>query len=442
MESLRCRLELRKLFILIPQFSHECNLEDLQKKILDAIKDEEVILLAKDLIKIKSFKTEESDCARFIAKFMKKHGMEAELQEVEDGRLQTIGRLKGTGGGPTLMFNGHMDIDPLPIGLKRDPWTPVIKDGRLYGAGIFNMKAGVTAMIMATIAFKKAKIDLKGDIVVAAVVGELQGGVGTVHLLKKGIKADMAVVTEPYGKDNIITTHAGVVEFAIHTYGLSKHVSEKEKGVSAIHKMMKVIDAIENVKFTYKPSPKLPGLPRLVIGSIIGGMGEDYKLNGTNFVPDICTILVDVRFAPGMSPETIKKDFDTALKELKKQDPELKYEIETPPDLKWKVCRVTMMPTDVPESEYVIQSVVRSHKVVTGKCMDKVGAIYPMSYAGNDTSHLWQAGIPCCLYGPGGDYLPEQNVPLDELLTVTRVLALTALEICTKTKKELGLKSK
>jgi acetylornithine deacetylase len=414
-------------------------LEDDQKKVLDSIRDDEVISLAKDLIKIKSFKTEESECARFLAKFMEENGLEAELQEVEDGRLQVIGRLKGTGDGPTLMFNGHLDIDPLPLGLKRDPWKPVIQDGKLYGAGILNMKAGVTAMTMAAIALKKAKIDLRGNILVAGVVGELQGGVGTVHLLKSGISADMAVVTEPYGKDNLMTTHAGVCEFAIHTYGIAKHVSEKEKGVSAIEKMTKVIEAINNVKLTHKPFPKMPGLPRFVIGSIIGGLGEDYKLNGPNFVPDICTILVDVRFVPGQTPESIKSDFERAIEELRKRDPQLRYRIETPPDARWKVCRVTMMPTDVPESEYVVQSVIRSHKAVTGKDMNQVGAILPWSYAGNDTAHLWQAGIPCCLYGPGGDYLPEQAVPLDELLTVTRVLALTGVDICTKTRKELGL---
>src|SRR4029453_6136911 len=134
-------------------------------------------------------------------------GFESRLQEVDPGRFQTIARLPGTGGGTSLMFDGHIDIDPIPSGWKRDPWTPTIEGDRFYGAGIYNMKGGDAAMIMAAVAAKRAGVPLRGDVVFACVDGELQGGVGTVHLLKRGVRADWAIVPEPYSTRNIITKH-------------------------------------------------------------------------------------------------------------------------------------------------------------------------------------------------------------------------------------------
>jgi acetylornithine deacetylase len=106
----------------------------------------------------------------------------------------------------------------------------------LYGAGIRNMKGGVAAMIQAAEAIHRSAITLKGDLVVACVVGELQGGVGTSYLCRQGPLTDMAVVPEPNGANNILTVHAGVAEMAIHTIGTSRHISRMEDAVDAIEK--------------------------------------------------------------------------------------------------------------------------------------------------------------------------------------------------------------
>jgi acetylornithine deacetylase len=397
--------------------------------VLNQIKEGDILSLAGELIKFPSFTTEETDCARFIAEHLKKEGFEVELQEVETGRFQTIARLKGNGA-RSLMFNGHIDIDPLGDGWTRDPWKPVVEKGRLYGAGICNMKAGVTAMITAAKAIRRAGVQLKGDLVIACVAGELQAGVGTVHLLEKGLRTDAAVITEPYGTDNLCTVHAGVMEFAIHTYGVSKHISEMEKGVSAIDEMIKVIDVLRKVKFTYKPFRKLPGLPRMLVGSIIGGRGKDHELRGPNNMPDVCTIYIDVRFVPGQTPQTIIADINRALTLARKRDRKLKYEIEYPPNPSRRIARVTMLPLDVPHDQQIVQTVLKYAKEVRGRDLKKVGVILPLAYGGNDTAHLWQAGIPCCIYGPGGDFFPEQFVPVEEIVTCAKVLALTALDFC------------
>lgn len=161
---------------------------------------------------------------------------------------------------------------------------------------------------MAAIALKRAKVPLRGDVVVACVVGELQGGPGTVHLLKSGLRTDLAIVGEPSGAEFIRTKHAGVVQLAIHVLGSSTHISTKEQGVNAIIKMTKVAQIVENMEFTGPRDPELPALPIANVGSILGGRGRDVELRGPNNVPDFCSIYVDIRFTPGMTPASVVAD--------------------------------------------------------------------------------------------------------------------------------------
>jgi acetylornithine deacetylase len=213
-------------------------------RILAALVPDEIVDLAKALVHT----TDETPVARFLDQLFRREGLESLLQEVDPGRFQVLARLPGAGGGRSLMLNGHLDIDPIPGGWLRDPWTPTIEGDRFYGAGIFNMKAGVAAMVMAAVAARRARVALRGDVLVACVVGELQGGVGTVHLLRQGVRADAAIVPEPYGTENILTKHTGVAEFAVHVIGRSAHISRLHRGVNAISKMTKVIHALETLE--------------------------------------------------------------------------------------------------------------------------------------------------------------------------------------------------
>ena len=123
---------------------------DLRQRVLGRIDDDEVLRLAEDLIRIPSFTTEETPCAEWLANYLDDQGLEVELQEIEPGRKQAIARLRGTGGGRSNMLNGHIDIDPLASGWTRDPFTPWIADGRLYGHGIFNMTVSYTHLTLPT----------------------------------------------------------------------------------------------------------------------------------------------------------------------------------------------------------------------------------------------------------------------------------------------------
>ena len=402
--------------------------------ILASMDREAMLSLAQELVKIPSFKTEETEVARYLADFLRQRGYEVQLQEVEPGRFQTIGVLRGSGGGKSLMLNGHIDIDPIVLGWRRDPWTPQIDGDRLYGGGIRNMKGGVTAMIEAAEAVRRSGVRLQGDLVLACVAGELQGGVGTSYLCRHGPLTDMAVVPEPFGSDNILTVHAGVVEMAIHTIGRARPISRMEEGVDAIEKMCKAVPVIKGVQFRHTPRPDLPGLPRINVGTIIGGLGREYDQRGPNFVSDFCTVLVDARFLPGMTTASVKEDIERALDGIRAEDPDFQYEIEMPPPPKYRVNTEVMEPFDLPKDEYILETVLRQYRTVTSREPDGVGTVLPGSYSGDDTCHLWGAGVPCLLYGPGGgsesDTIPDEYVRISDLEQVAKVLALTALDVC------------
>jgi len=396
------------------------------------IDQEELIELAKDLARIRSFTTEETECARFLHELFRREGFDSELLEVDPGRFETVARLRGTGGGQSLMLNGHIDIDPIPSGVSGDPWKPEVKGDVLWGAGLGNMKGGLAAMVLAAVAVKRANVPLRGDLVVACVVGELQGGPGTVHLLKSGIRTDLAIVGEPSGAGSIRTKHAGVVQLAIHVIGRSTHISVKEEGINAIVKMTKVIEAVENIELTGPRDPELPALPLANVGSILGGRGRDVELRGPNNVPDFCSIYVDIRFTPGMTPDGIVADIRRRLDALKAEDPELAYEIEFPLKPERRMLREVMMPFSISVDTPMIQTLKTKVTEIRGEA-PFVGVTLPNGYGGTDASHLYPAGVQCCIYGPAARGVgPDRylGVSIDEMTTCSRAYAATAEEVC------------
>jgi acetylornithine deacetylase len=405
-------------------------MSDLRDAVLSRIDDEETVALAKDLVRIPSFTTQETPCAEWLAVYLRGQGLEVTVQEIEPGRKQTIARLRGAGGGASIMLNGHIDIDPLAGGWTRDPFDPWIADGKLYGHGIYNMKAGVTACIMAGLALKRAGAPLRGDVVIACVAAELNSGIGTLYALEHGQRADMAVVAEPYGARTILTKHTGTMDIVVHTIGRATHISRKEQGVDAIGLMTRAIDAINRMELTHVHDPELPGLPRLNVGSIIGGRGREHNLRGAYTVSDFCTAYVNVRFNASQTGETVLADIRRVLDGLAAADPRFQYEIEFPPLPARGLGRLAKAAVDVPKTEPIVQMVRRNLRHMTGAEPEHFGVRLPQSYAGNDTTHLWAAGIPCCLYGPGGGYTDyhDVHVELADLQLCTRVLALTALE--------------
>ncbi len=405
---------------------------DPKEQILARIDPDEVIDFAKALVRIPSYTTDETPVAEFLHGYLQREGFESRLQEVDPGRFQTIARLPGAGRGTSLMFDGHLDIDPIPGGWVRDPWTPTVEGDRFYGAGIYNMKGGDAAMVMAAVAARRAGVRLAGDVWVAGVVGELQGGVGTVHMLRSGIRADRAIVPEPYSTRNIITKHTGVVEFVVHLVGRTAHISRAEHGVNAISRAARAVQALEALRLTGEPDPELPGLPRLLVGSIVGGRGREWELRGPNIVPDFCSLFVDVRFPASMTPESILADVRQALDRLAAADRDFRYEIEWPARPERRIMREVMTPLSVPRDHPLVRTLAANVRAIAG-LEPTIGAVPFYSYAGNDTSHLYRAGIPCCLYGPAGGFDEDwayRWTSVEQIVTCARVFAATIADVC------------
>lgn len=410
--------------------------------VLALVTEERVLDLAKKVIGIPSPTGEETELAHFLAEYMGQHGIETELLEVEAGRFQPVGRIRGSAGGHTLMFNGHMDVDHVFAGVK-DAYVPIVDGRRLYGHGIFNMKAGVVAMVEAAVAVKRSGAELLGDLIITPVVGELQGGVGTVFNLEQGITADYGLVPEPYG-EYFCLTHAGVQHMAITLRCVSTHVSVKEHGVNLPMQLARLIEALNAIEFEAPADPRLPGLPRLIIGSIICAHGDTYELRGACFQPDICTVIVDARFHHGMNPS---EDVLKVLKRLADEDPTFQYEFLVSPDrlsdpgVPFYNNRLTLPPTDVSPDELIVQVHARNYEQLTGS-PPEVGSIPPgddrhtMAYCGDDDAHLTNAGIPSFVCGPGGGWgTAGQYVDIDSMVRVARNFALTAYDICNTPKQ-------
>ena len=252
----------------------------------------EIFGLLKDLIRINSVNPSlvegapgEEEIANFIADYMKEIGLEMHIEEIETGRPNVVGVLKGSGNGPILLLNGHMDtvgIDYMEI----DPLNPVVKDGKLYGRGSFDMKGGLAAILAAAKAVSDSGEKIHGDLVVAAVCDEEYRSIGTDRLVET-IKADAAIVAEPT-ELQIVVAHKGFAWIDIETRGIAAHGSRPEEGVDAITKMGKFLVELENLQkgILQQRQHELVGSPS-VHASIIHGGRE------LSTYPDHCKLQIE-----------------------------------------------------------------------------------------------------------------------------------------------------
>ena len=165
--------------------------------------------LVSEMVRHKSYSETKGErvLAEHMVRRMDEMGLEASLQTVEGDRVNAIGRWRGTGGGKTLVFNGHLDTNPVTEGWTVDPWGGLVTNEFIYGIGVSNMKAGDAAALAAVKTLIDAGCRLKGDVVLTLVVGELQGGVGTLAAIRHGLQADCFINCEPTDLQ-AVTMHA------------------------------------------------------------------------------------------------------------------------------------------------------------------------------------------------------------------------------------------
>jgi acetylornithine deacetylase/succinyl-diaminopimelate desuccinylase-like protein len=420
------------------------------KQILACIDRDELAQLGCDLTTIPSPTGQEKAIAEFILTWFEANGLKAVRQEVEPDRPNAVGILKGDGTGLSLSFNGHTDTSytgtnaDLRMVADIEPEAELkgrIVGSKVQGLGISNMKGGVAAFMTAGKALKKSGVRLKGDVVLAAVVGEISRtpigpwqsqeyrgeGVGTRHLLSHGMHTDYAVCCD--GSDlNIVWTQTGVVQVKITTFGQpeaawgTKRAQYPMEQKNAIVKMMKIVGAIERwgtefeEKYIYK-SPTGPLWPKVNIGAIEGG--APYR---PNYFPGVCSIYVDIRMPPQVRPVAIKHELEQVLNGLG-----LNCEMD--------VYR-SLLGHEGRNVDPLVRAAEEVHQYLFG---EKIKPESPdRASIWTDTNVYNEVGIPAIKIGPRGRRISARNeeIEIDVMLKAAQIYALIALDICNRDRRQ------
>lgn len=284
----------------------------------------EELELLKQVLSIDSTWGNEKPLAEFLANQMESAGFDdVSLVDSMPGRPSVGARLRGTGGGKSLIFNGHLDIYEISPDWTRDPFSPEVDEGRIYGGGIADMKAATTAGLAAMLRIANSGERPRGDIIFQGVSCHFEGGVGTRSLLEAGYTADGAICGEP--TDNTIgTVHRGAAYLKITTKGKQAHTSGKHLGLNAIETMEPILAALRRfeTEMPYEPHVELPGGPILNIGTIRGGTKH-------NQVPDRCEVTLDIRLLPSQDPYDVRQQAEDLINLLRRDvDPRIDATVE------------------------------------------------------------------------------------------------------------------
>ena len=370
----------------------------------------------------------ERELARIMARQMEAIGLQSELQPFDNGsRFNAIGRLKGTGGGKSLLFNGHLDTNPVTEGWTVDPWGGLVDDKFIYGIGVSNMKAGDAAYFCAVKTLLDAGVKLKGDVILTYVVGELQGGVGTLAAIRSGVKADYFINSEPSDLA-AVTMHAAALSFVIELTGDTRHLSKREQSVDAIAAACDLIPRVNAMTFSGARSEVHRLINRGHVGVVHGALGRELEEWRPPQVADFVRIRGSARYAPGQTQEGVLADLAAELVELEKRFPGLKAKL-VPEMIEG---RPLMPPFEVSPSSRIVTSINAAYETVRGE-MQPTGAITPTRFYGTDAGHLYhELGMEGIVCGPGGRYntMPDERVDIVDYLDMIRVYMLTILDIC------------
>jgi acetylornithine deacetylase len=349
-------------------------------------------------------------------------GMEVERDEA----WGLVARLPGTGtgDGSTLMLNGHIDVVPQGDrdAWSDDPFSGVIRDGNLMGRGSCDMKAGLIAAHWAVQSIRRAGVQLRGDLLLASVQGEEDGGLGTYSLLRRGWRADACVLPEPTGLD-LVPSNAGALTFRLRIRGHATHASRRMAGVSAIEKFWPVWQALVDLE-TRRHREVDPAMARfglthpLSIGTIHAG-------DWASSVPDLLVAEGRLGVALGEPVADARCDLERAVADVCATDPWLR---EHPVEVEWWGGQFAS--GQLPADSDLLQRVASAHALVTsGGGQDTWTAPY-----GSDLRLLTGiGGIPTLQYGPGEAHIahgPDEWVPIADVRVTARALALLALDVC------------
>jgi acetylornithine deacetylase/succinyl-diaminopimelate desuccinylase-like protein len=335
-------------------------------------------------------------------------------EQVDAERYNTLWQVDSGLPGPHLLFTGHLDTKPVCEGWTRDPFDGAIENGRLFGHGVMDMKAGLGSLIGGIKTLVDSKAKFRGKITFAGVADHMGQQTGSIELFKRH-KFDHCVLAELTDMQ-IYIAHRGRYYFDISTIGRSAHTCHKYLAVNAIEKMLPVIEELSKLKYFPQISEEIKDLvgPELftAVGRVYGGLFP----GGPSMIPDRCTIRVDTRPQPGVPLEAVRRIIDEALDRAKARDPEINLEV---------------IVADVKNSFMVSPKakIVTAIKSAWESTLKKEARLVGGSWLGDTASF----GNLCetVIFGPGGEpvYQPNESLALTDIEAATRIYALTAAEI-------------
>lgn len=392
-----------------------------------------------ELVQIKSYSqtSGEVDATNFIAERMREIGLETALHPFDDGKRQNaVGTWRGTahatgpGSKPngSLLFNGHLDTNPVSEGWTVDPWEGKIDDKFIYGIGVSNMKSGCAAYYCAVKTLKASGWQPRRDVTLTYVVGELQGGVGTMALIDEGRinegTADYFINCEP-SDIRAVTMHAEALHFEIDLIGVTRHMSAREEAADAIMAACVLVPRLSSMTFRGARSPDHEKCNRCSVGVVHGALGRDLEGWRPAQVSDFCTLAGSSRYAPGQTQDSVLADMRRVVEEAVSQFPGMTFELR-------QRFEPTMPAFEVsPESE-VVRSLNRAYRDIRGEDQP-TGVLAPTCFYGSDAGHLYaRLGMQGIVCGPGGRYntRPDEKVDIPDYLDCIKMFIRVIKDIC------------
>ena len=449
-------------------------LSAVERRVLDALDIKGLVGLLHELIAIPSLDGHETPAQRRVAEWMDAAGFAVDAWPIDlevlarhpdwchevdrDEALGVVGWIDerasdrdarsgqtSLGAGRDLLLNGHIDVVPAgdEAAWTTSPWEPAVRDGRVYGRGAADMKGGLCCALFAAKAVRDAGVRLRGRLSVASVVGEEDGGTGTLATLLRGHTADGAVVVEPT-RLHVVPAQAGSLMFRLVVHGLSAHGCVREEGVSAVEKFVPLLAALRRLEAERCDVPGGSGLgerPSGDPGAAIAGdphspLFAGYRLpwpievgtvragDWASSVPD--TLIAEGRYgvAVGEDVAAARRAFEQAIARAAADDPWLTAH---PPEVEWWGGRFDPAVTDPQDA--IVTAVSAATAAVTGSTPIVEGVTY-----GADMRLLVNVGrIPTVLFGPGDvrvAHMPDEHVPLAELEAAARALVVAAIRFC------------
>ena len=390
---------------------------DTQERALAALDDDMLVQLTQDLVRIRTINPpgDEAKAATFVADWMQQNDMAAELvSHAEDGRASVVGGLDGQGERRAVLFSGHLDTVPAGDNWEHEVLAADIDDGKIWGLGTTDMKAGVAAMLMAMRAVKQSGAALKGNLLFAGTAGEEIESMGARELVREQKLDDVGfmVIGEPTG-NRVITAEKGVLWLELRAKGQTSHGSLPHLGINAIAHMSRLLEALQAEDIPYETHPLL-GDFTMNIATIEGGVK-------TNVVPDSCRVTIDTRTVIGQDHQQILDTVRQLIDRLCADDPTLHIEVRSINE---------RIPLDIPFDDPYVQSFVRQRDLVTGDTSVPTAA----TFATDGSVFVPAYEAPMVICGPGlpeKAHQPNEYVEISKLVESARIYTLAALDLLT-----------